>query len=248
MNRRKITCLLTTFFVSVLLFGVTGCGPNFGEKLDVNGTEIYYKNGVKKEDAERLAKKLEAEGFVDGKKKSVQLLKRGDVWEFRMAVGNKAQKDEKVKNSVRRLCLELSSAFGGDKVEIHLANSALDSISVVKGLRGKKYTFDKTNFFYREVSLEQVKQVSAILFASGFASEPGVDFHISQPETTIKIQMATGAQNIKTKQLQVFAASVAKAASSKVFDGKTVEFVFCDNMFEPVSMVSTDKASNPSNK
>lgn len=238
MNRSHFSRLLMVATAALLCFGFTGCGPNFGEKVVVDGTEIYYKDGAKKEDVDKLAEMLKNEGFVDGKKKSVQLLKRGNVWEFRMAVGKNSQKDKEVQESVKRLLLQISAALDGAEVEIHLCTPKLESVSVVKGLSGKKYTFDNTNVYYRDISLEQSKAIVAILFASSFASEPGIDFHFSQPASTVKIKMATTA-TINSQQMKMFATSVVQAASKKVFDGNVVEFEVCDPFFSTQSIISS---------
>lgn len=239
MNRSTSSTWLIVFTIVLTCIGLTGCGPNFGEKIVIEGTEIYFKDGAEKSDADKLAKTLKTNGFVDGKKKSVQLLKRGSVWEFRMAVASASQKDKKVQESVKPLLLEISSVLDGGKVEVHLCNSKLESISVVKGLRGKRYTFDQTDIFYSDVSLDQTKSVAAILFASGFPSEPGVDLHISQPETTVEIRMATNSTSTDTEQFNVFTTSVVQAASKKVFNGSTVEFAICDPFFNPTSTTSS---------
>lgn len=238
MNRSLNCRLLIVALTALFCLSLTGCGPNFGEKIVVEGTEIYYKDGIKKEEAEGLAEMLKGDGFIDGKKKSVQLLRRGDVVEFRMAVAKDSQKDKKIQESVKRLLLQISAEFNGDQVEIHLCTPKLESVSVVKGLSGKKYTYENTNVYYRDISLEQAKAVVAILFASSFTSEPGVDLHLSQPQTTVKIKMATAAPT-DSKQLKIFATSVVQAASKKVFDGNVVEFEFCDPFFSPKSIVSS---------
>jgi len=85
----KPSTLLNSFLyfaLTLICVSSIGCGPNFGEKLELEKTEIYYKDGATQADAQRLGDKLTEMKFVDGNPKSVQLLKRDDVWEFRMAV------------------------------------------------------------------------------------------------------------------------------------------------------------------
>ena len=240
------TSVKTFLYLLLALFGVTsvGCGPNFGEKIVVKGTEIYYKDGATKADAERLGKKLEQMEFADGKSKSVQLLKRGSVWEFRMATA-KMKEDEASKGPLKLYALQFSSAFDGDEVEVHVCNQKLESRSVVKGLRGKLYTYKKNQYFYKDVDLKQVKKFAAIAYATELDTGNGFNYHLSQPSTSVEIRMAYPRSVKGDRRLAVAATSAAVAASKNVFGGKPVD-VLIGNLFftTQATFSSTQKAAN----
>ncbi|RZN79048.1 MAG: hypothetical protein EVB11_12940 [Winogradskyella sp.] len=61
---------------------------DYGEKLEFNGTEVYYNNGITEAEATQLGDYLVAEQFANGTPKSVQLSKNKDSGNlvFRMVV------------------------------------------------------------------------------------------------------------------------------------------------------------------
>ena len=242
----KLSPSLKTFMYLIFaLICVTsvGCGPDFGEKLVINKTDIYYKDGATKADAERLGKHLEEIKFIDGKAKSVQLVKRGSVWEFRMATTNSKQ-DEASKDPLKLYCLELSSAFDGAEFEVHLCNQKLESKSVVKGLRGKRYRLGNNSYYYRDVELDQVKKFAAIAFATQLDTNNGFNYHLSQPESTVVIRMAHSKAAKGDKRLAMAATSTAVAVSKKLFDGKPVDVLICDPFFNTQNSYSSKQPAS----
>ena len=225
-----------------------GCGPNFGEKLEIEGTEIYYKDGATQADAQKLGDKLKELQFVDGNRKSVQLLKPDDVWEFRMAVG-KSGNSEAIRNQMKRYCLELSSAFDGAPVEVHICNSGLESKSVVKGLSGKRYQYTYKNSstvcFYQDIDIAKVKRFVAI--AKGSELDRGDDstFHISKSADAIEIRMAHSVEAQKNKAVMVAATNAAVSASNTLFGGKRVDVLICDPYFDSPKVFSSVKKAKP---
>ena len=230
---------LLYLILALLCVSSIGCGPNFGEKLVIRETEIYYKDGATKADAQRLGELLEKLTFIDGNRKSVQLLKRDDVWEFRMAVG-KGGNSEETRQYMKLYCLELSGGcFDGETVEVHICNQKLESKSVVKGLRGKRYQLEKSVYYYEDVTLEQVKDFLAIPYAAQLDSGDGMSYHLSQPGGVIEIRVAH--PNADNKRVAGPANDTAVATSNRVFSGKQVDVLICDQLFNEKSRYSSVK-------
>lgn len=225
-----------------------GCGHDFGEKVVVKKTEIYYKDGATREDAERLGEYLEKLKFVDENPKSVQLVKRENVWEFRMATSQAAQNDA-AKNPMKLYCLELSSCFDGDEVEVHLCDQKLETKSIVKGLCGKRYQLGGNRYFYKDIEEAQVVNFAAIAFGAQLDNSAGYTYHLSQPESAVEIRMAfpKPVQDAReVKRLAIASRDAAVAASNKIFGGKQVDVMICDAFFgNPTSYSSTQKAAAP---
>ena len=230
--------------LAMIVVASTGCRPNFGEKLEVNATEIYYKDGATAADAQRLADMLEEKQFIDGKRKSVQLTKNGNVWQFRLAVA-RGGITEAVKREMKVYGLELSAGFDGDPFETHLCNLKLESQAVVTGLRGKRYQLSNTIYYYNDLELEQVKNVAAIAVGTQLNTNTGYVFHMSQPETTIQVRMTHPTGGKGDQKLAAAAKNTAVAASSRVFDGKQVDVLICDPFFETQSTHSSVKTVAP---
>ena len=241
------TSVKTFLYLLLALICTTsvGCGPNFGEKLDVNNTEIYYKDGATLADAERLGKQLEKMKFIDGNNKSVQLVKRGDVWEFRMATV-KWEDDEASKGPLKLYALQISSGFDGDEVEVHVCNNKLETKAVVKGLHGKLYQLNRNDYYYTDVDLKQVKNFASIAYGTELDSGTGFNFHLSKPEAAVEIRMAYPTLVKGNKRLASAAAATAVAASNKLFDGNEVKVLIGDTYFTTQeTFSSTQKAATP---
>jgi len=246
----KPTTSVKTFLYLILALvcvaGV-GCGHDFGEKVMVEKTEIYYKDGATKEDAERLGEKLKEMNFIDGNRKSVQLLKRENVWEFRMATSEAGRNDE-AKDPVKLYCLQLSSCFDGDEVEVHFCDQKLETKSIVKGLRGKRYQLGRNLYFYKDIQHDQVVNFAAIAFGT-LDNSAGYTYHLSQPKSAVEIRMANPKLSndpAEVKRLATAARDAAVAASNKLFGGKQVDVKICDAFFgEQSSHSSTGQTAMP---
>jgi hypothetical protein len=108
-------------------------GDVWGKKLTFNGGDLYYAPPVKEIEAKKLGEYLTQGKFFDGSPKSVQIKKRGDIWEFRMVVKQGYEKDEKLIENMKEVAAELSeNVFGGGPVDIHLCDSSLKTRRVVK--------------------------------------------------------------------------------------------------------------------
>jgi len=224
---------------ALLCVSSVGCGPDFGEKLVIKKTEIYYKDGATKEDAQRMGGFLEKLKFIDGKRKSVQLRKPDDVWEFRMAVADGGNSDA-LKQQMKLYCLELSAGcFDGETVEVHICDQKLESKSIVKGLRGKRHQLDKTVYYYKDVSLDQVIKFAAIAYATQLDPGTGINFYLSKSGDVIEIRAAHPTPG--DKRVGALAQNAAIAASKRVFAGKQVDVMISDTFFMEKSVYSSAK-------
>ena len=126
------------FLLSLLvLLPVVGCGKNLGKKITKNGCELYRKKPVKKSEAKKLLGFLEKQQFCDGNKKTVQIRKKGDTYEFRMVVKKGMEKDESYIKTAKLFALQVSMAvFDKQKVDIHLCDRKMKTLRVVVPSRG----------------------------------------------------------------------------------------------------------------
>ncbi|HEX2628042.1 MAG TPA: hypothetical protein VHM26_03495 [Chitinophagaceae bacterium] len=73
---------------------VSSCSSNFGKKETEGNIEVYYKDGVTKEEAKSLANLLYSSDRAvqnEERKKSVQAIRRGDTVIFRMVMADPKQ-------------------------------------------------------------------------------------------------------------------------------------------------------------
>ncbi|MDT5060618.1 MAG: hypothetical protein QOH63_1077 [Acidobacteriota bacterium] len=126
--KRTILLIVTGCLATVLMLGCS----SHGTKLEYGKGELYYTKNVTEAEAKKLGDYLTKIKFFEGDKKSVQLDKSGDTYQFRMVVKEGLDKDEKYLTAIPTAALELSkNVFDGAKVEIHLCDDQLKTLKVV---------------------------------------------------------------------------------------------------------------------
>ncbi|HEX4072838.1 MAG TPA: hypothetical protein VHX68_16785 [Planctomycetaceae bacterium] len=112
----------------VLLTGAT----NYGTRLKVNQSDLYYTSAVSKEDAQRLRDVLVESKICGDKQISMQITKSGKMLQFRFVVKPGSDKDESQIPTVQAMGAMLSSVvFGGAPLEIHLCDDHFQTLRVV---------------------------------------------------------------------------------------------------------------------
>ena len=121
--------LLSALAVLSLL---VGCSENHGKGLMFNGGELYYTTAVSLSEAERLGRFLVSEEYFSGNRKTVQLTKTGSTYEVRMVIKKGLEQDQEFLDLARQFATEISlGVFGGETVDIHLCDDALNTLRVV---------------------------------------------------------------------------------------------------------------------
>lgn len=132
-NMKTIRIVVGVIVIAVALLKLTTCG-NYGKKLTFNGGDLFYTSQVTEADARKLGDYLVKETFFDGKRKTVQLNKSGETYEFRLVVVKDTEKDPGTVKTFSVVSKELSeNVFNGAKVAVHLCNDRLKTLLVVKG-------------------------------------------------------------------------------------------------------------------
>lgn len=111
-----------------------GCSSDYGDKIVVNGTEIYFDGKtVTKSDAEKLGKYLTDAEFSDGTEISVRLAKADGKWQFQMVTADSAVEDEELAVAFAVMAAEISNTiFDGAPVEYHLCDDHFKTLKVIQ--------------------------------------------------------------------------------------------------------------------
>ncbi len=123
----KVLGLLVVAFVAYVVFNLDG----YGEKLEFNGTDVYYTDLVTEAEAQKLGEYLVESEFADGGEKSVQLSKRDSTYLFRMVVIDGVTEDST--NDVTFLAMTYTLSFGafdGAPVELEACDDTFETIRV----------------------------------------------------------------------------------------------------------------------
>lgn len=125
----KVIGLLVVTFIAYVVFNMEG----YGEKLEFNGTDVYYTEEVTEADAQKLGEYLVSSEFADGGEKSVQLSKRDSVYLFRMVVMDGVTKDSANDISFMALAWTLSAnVFDKAPVELEACDNTFETLRVYK--------------------------------------------------------------------------------------------------------------------
>jgi hypothetical protein len=105
----------------------------YGVKLIFNAGELYYTQPVTRSEAEKLGQYLVKAKFFDGTRKSVQIKKSGQTYQFRLVIKEGYDRNEEYIGRVKAFSTELSeNVFHNVPVETHLCDSYLKTLRVVK--------------------------------------------------------------------------------------------------------------------
>ena len=105
----------------------------YGVKLIFNAGELYYTQPVTRSEAEKLGQYLVQAKFFDGTRKTVQINKSGQTYQFRYVVKGGYERNEEYIGHVKEFSAELSEGvFHNSPVDIHLCDSYLKTQRVVK--------------------------------------------------------------------------------------------------------------------
>lgn len=125
----RIVGVLAVVVVGYLAFFING----YGEKLEFNGTDVYYTEGVTEADAQKLGEYLITSEFADGGEKSVQLSKRDSVYLFRMVVMDGVTKDSTNDITFMAMAWTLSAnVFDNAPVELEACDNTFETLRVYK--------------------------------------------------------------------------------------------------------------------
>ena len=122
MKKSLLLCILIAF---------VACS-GYGEKVVYNATDVYYKDGVTKEQADKLGKYLVLSGIADGNRKSVQLIV-DDITKlltFKMVVDETVLDDPEYDYIFKAFLKELSNEFD-QSVDFHLCDNRLKTLKVL---------------------------------------------------------------------------------------------------------------------
>lgn len=156
----------------VLLPCAAGCG-GYGTRLQFKSGELYYTKAVTRAEAEKLGQHLVSQKFFDGERKTAQLNKSGDTYEFRMVIKPEFQNDADYERVLAVFASELSlHVFDKAPVAIHVCNDRLKTLRTVE--QSAFLAFGPSLVcFTPSVERAEAKKLGEVLDSDGFfASGP----------------------------------------------------------------------------
>lgn len=226
---------ITTLLIACIL--LISCA-NYGEKKVYNGTEVYYKEGVTEAQADKLGESLISSGFSNGDVKSVQFLKDGEQYIFKMVVEEKTLDDATLKNVFNLFPRELSDLMGLP-IDLHLCDNTFNTLRVHKYEDAQKAIMAKATEvrYTKNVTLEEAEKLKSFLLDSGFSDDDTPKtVELDKENDTYMFKMVISKDKLNNEStvtlLKLFGSQIAK----EVFDNKPLKVHMCDDLMNTIKI------------
>ncbi|MEM6719448.1 MAG: hypothetical protein AAF611_09050 [Bacteroidota bacterium] len=228
---KKIYILL---FVLVL---ATSCAY-YGEKKVFDGTEIYYTDGVTVEQVEKLGESLVASGFTDGRHKSVQFVKEGEKYVFKMIIKEEFLENEAYENLYKFFPKELSN-YVNLPVDFHVCDNQFNTLKVYKLEDSLQSVMAKgTEIRYTKKMLPtEVEKLRTFLIESGFSDDTPKTVELDRENTTYIFKMVIDTYRLKSEANLSILRLLKGELSKKVFSNFPVKIHACDELMNPLKII-----------
>ncbi|WP_298510328.1 hypothetical protein [uncultured Kordia sp.] len=215
-------------FILTLLSSCT----NYGEKKIFDGTEIYYKDGVTEAQADKLGKSLMDAEFTNGEVKSVQFVKDGDMYLFKMVIKEQFLEDKSLENIFNIFPKELSG-YMDLPIDLHLCDSQFNTLRVYKLEDAFKTMMAKrTEIRYTDkVMIEDVEKLKDFLIEYGFSSD-NVEktVELDRESMTYIFKLIIAKNKLENEAVLSYLTRLKMELTKKVFSGLPVKIHMCDEM------------------
>ncbi|WP_430411763.1 hypothetical protein [Kordia sp.] len=228
---RKIITLLAAIALLV------SCA-NYGEKKVYNGTEVYYKDGVTEAQADKLGESLTTSGFADGNAKSVQFLKDGDVYVFKMVIKEDFLNDSSLKSVFNFFPKEISD-YMDLPIDLHLCDDSFNTIRVHKLEDARKIMMAKaTEIRYtKNVTVEEVEKLKNFLLEYGFSDNDNrKTVELDKEDGAYIFKMVLADEKLENESTVTLLKLFGGEMSEKAFDGQPLKVHMCDELMNTVKI------------
>lgn len=241
MNKTRTSNLLKAGILSICVFIITGCA-NYGEKMEFNRGEVYYKPPIMDSEARKLGEYLVENGFFDGTPKSIQLIKPDDTYTIRFVIKKGLEKDDNIIDSLKQISAFVSSdIFDEEPVDVHICNNAFETISEIKGISyGRSLKFDGDILYYKEpISTAKAVELGNYLKSIGVFINQGAMMMLTKDSDIFRLHLiieeVTEVDDGFLENVRI----VAEAISKDVFSGDRINIHLCDQFFNTNQVVSS---------
>jgi hypothetical protein len=110
----------------------TFASEDMGKTKNVNGVQLLYTKSITNAQVDSLSSFLISSKFANGREKTVQITKSGNIYQFRMVVNAGTEKDPEYIKNAKTYAADLSkSVFKGSPVEVDLCDDYLNTTAAV---------------------------------------------------------------------------------------------------------------------
>lgn len=231
--KQKLTCL-------ILFLVFTAC-TDYVEKLEFNGTEVYYMDSVTKAEATKLCEFLVKGEFADGSKKSVQFSRDSESNNlvFKMVTNPEVVDDPNYEYIFKTFTTEIMTEFN-EVVDFYVTNNTFDTIKVYKGAEQSKSVMAlKTQVRYTpNITKGQATKLANYLVEQKFANDKdSKTVEIDKKDNIYLFKMVIQKEVIENKGSEPILKLFGSLLSDNVFQKDSLRVQMCDERFNVIKDV-----------
>ncbi len=232
-KKLRYVWVLVIAAVAGIVYWQVSWQAGLGEKVELNGGEVYYTEAVQQAKATELLQFLDSQGSLDGTRKTLQLDKGAEgQWLLKVVVNENAEGD--IDTLMETMALELSAnVFAGEPVEIQLCDEYLDPKRSLPALSRKPFSTLEGNGielrYTGQVEKTEADKLLAYLLADTSHDGSRKSFQLDKSDDgrwLFAIVVKDGYD--KNDEFAELLREYSVELSAQVFDGATVEMHMCD--------------------
>lgn len=220
---------------------------NYGKKVKEGHIEVYYKEGITGQEAQKTAKALydaDSKAGNNPVRKSFQLAREGDTILLRMVVDQSRAKDMGDENFIPIAVMISETAFGGKPVNMDLTDDkfkTIRSIAYKKTTKeeiniaafGERITVGNTEVYYKGASADEANRL-AVFMNEYFKPETTYSFQLIMDENeNYIVKMVGNPEKINTLPVSLFE-EVCRGICDKVLSVPAITFELTDGAFNAI--------------
>ena len=239
LSRTLTTGRPAALLLALLALVMTGC---HGKKVRIgeNG-EVYYKGKATREEARKVGALLQSRGvFEGGRRKSLQLRKKGGVYQLRVVIIKGKEADKEILQSLKFTTGLIShQVLDGAKITLHLCDKYFKTLKRFEipaslGDLGRRMMFGKGELWIKESVKDGVaKKIGEALKGSKFFSDKRTtSAAVAKEDGTYHLRLVMKEDAINAKQRKLIT-HLGFGISLKALDGAPLKVHFCNTAVEP---------------
>jgi hypothetical protein len=228
----KLKNALPGLFLIILMAILASC-TDFGDKIPFEESEVFYKAPVTKAEAQKLGEYLVKNKFFDENPKSVQLLKEGDTYLFRMVAKEGVDKDESYAKIAETFAIQMSDdLFEGKMVEFHICDDQFKALRKIVPEERVKLIFNGSELtYFKPIVNDEGRKLGEYLISAGFFNENPKSVELRKEGTFYLFRFVVKPEMEKDEQYLDIVKTFVTDLSTNVFSGSPVKIHLCNDNF-----------------
>ncbi len=213
-----------------LVIALTTSCSNFGKKKVYNGTEVYYKDGITETQVEKLGESLIESGFATGDTKSVQFVKEGNTYVFKMVIKEEFLNDASLESSFKQMPRELSN-YMKLPIDFHVCDNQFKTLKVYALKDAAKSLMAKaTEIRYtKKVMQQDAEKLRDFLIDYGFSDDTNEKtVELDRENMTYIFKLVLDKKMVENNTVISYLTLLKNKLSTEVFSRLPVKIHACD--------------------